>query len=169
MSELIGHLSVTAEVSAAYIGFVAIFLMFARQGGRFSPDVALQIVALFSISFVSLFMSLVPMAVTYLDLKYPHNLRLCSGIALTTWVIFLGSVLAPLKRLTPEQSAKIGFMNNVVAWSCAGLGLIILFVNTVDLNGWTSNFLYFCALILGLVIATSNFFSIAIERLLKAE
>ncbi len=56
-------LSLIAELGVAFAGFLAVFLIFARRDGRFSPADSVRVRAIIAASFTSIFMALLPLCV----------------------------------------------------------------------------------------------------------
>ena len=158
------HLSVFAEVGVGFAGFTAIFLIFARRDGSFEPHDGLRIQAIFTASFMVLFMSALPLVLSESDMSEQQILQFCSALAaLVTFAIYIQISVAQLK-LPAESRKKIGFANNLIAHPL-GIGVIVSLASVILDFGWASpSMLYLLAIVFLLGIGTSNFVALALQR-----
>lgn len=166
MANPFDHLAVLAEVSIGFIGFVAIFLIFARREGRFSPEDAIRIQALFTAGFVGVFMSLLPIVLSNTVFDESLNWRISSIVFLFIVVGILVGIGLQQRRLPKEAQANIPLWNNLIAWGLGFVAMSCLLANALSLELFTPAFLYLVAILFILIGATTNFVAIAIQKLL---
>ena len=164
--EATDQLSLIAELGTGFAGFIAIFLIFARSEGRFSPADSLRIRVIISASFVAIFMALLPLLLALSELGISDVWRVSSLVFLGIGVSMNVATGRTQLSLAPEERAEVGLANNVFTWTLACLIPILLAVNAVGALGGPSALLYLTALALVLGLATSNFVAIALQRLL---
>jgi hypothetical protein len=68
--------------------------------------------------------------------------------------------------LRPEDRAELGLLNSIISWALAFVGPVLLTANATGIFGDPSPLPYLTALVATLGIATSNFITIAFQRLL---
>ncbi len=159
-------LSLFAELGAAFAGFIAIFLIFARREGRFSPADSLRIRSIILASFSAVFLALVPLILQQAGLSGDVLWRTTSAIALVGGS--LAGVLVARKHasLVPADRADVGALHSVVTWGLFALATALLMSNMFSLFSPPSAWRYLTALACALGIAASNFVTIAFQRLL---
>lgn len=160
------ELILTAELGVAFAGFLAIFLIFARREGRFSPSDSLRVRSIVVSSFSAVFLALLPLAINLFGMREVPLWRTSSVVALAVGAF--ASIHIGLRQLalTPEERAAVGFVHSKVAWGLVFVIGALLISNIVGLFGGPSAALYIAALVCSLGIATSNFVTIAFQRLL---
>ncbi len=158
------QLAVTSEVSVAFIGFVAIFLIFARREGKFSPRDSLRIQGMFTAGFMGLFMSLVPIVLSNAMPDDASTWRLSSAM----FVVAFTAVLAGIgwQQFGRRVPAGIPVWNSLVAWPLALSIPGCLALSALAVGGIDHAFLYLSAIVIALLVAAFNFVALAIEKLL---
>jgi hypothetical protein len=155
-----------AELCIGYAGFLAIFLIFARREGKFSPADGVRVRAIIFCSFFTIFASLVPLLLTFAVSETPDLWRLSSASAAGAWVPIIASVGREQYALPLEHRAEVGRTNHFVAWGLVVLSVLLLVGNAIGLFGDPAAFPYLCVVAFGLGPPTSNFVTLAIHRLL---
>ena len=164
--EATDQLALIAQLGIGFAGFVAIFLIFARRDGKFSPPDSLRVRTIILASFTSIFLALLPLLLSLTELNEATVWRASSLVYLAVVVpstVIVGRIQLALR---PEDRAELGLSNNVTSWVLASVGPILLAVNVTGMFGGPSPLLYLAALVITLGIATSNFIMIAFQRLL---
>ena len=159
------ELSLIAELGAAYAGFLAIFLIFARREGRFSPSDGLAIRSMILGSFGTIFIALVPLALGTLDWVEANVWRASGAFGLLMSVFIAGNVGLSQRRLAPEERAKLGRLP-IAAWALSALIVSLFLSNLLAAFGGPSAGLHIASLVLLLGITTLNFADIAFRRLI---
>lgn len=160
------ELILIAELGAAYAGFLAIFLIFARKEGRFSPADSLRIRTILISSFQVIFGALLPLVIALFQLPETLVWRVLSGVGLATGLLTAVHIGSIQLQLSHEEKEAVGLVHSYIAW---GLSVIVggLYVaNVFGFWGGPSAGLYIAGLVCVLGIATSNFVTIAFKRLL---
>ena len=160
------ELALFAELGAAFAGFVAIFLIFARREGRFSPADSLRIESIILASFSSVFFSLVPLVLGSAGVSNTALWRASSLIALAVGLVTGGLVAVKQVRLSPEDQAEVSLEHSVITWGFFAIAAVLFSANAfgwiVEPSAWP----YLASLFCVLGIAAMNFVSIAFRRLL---
>ncbi len=160
------QLSLIAELGVGFIGFVAIFLIFARREGRFSPYDSLRVRLIITTSLVAVFMALLPLVLA-LTVLSPATIWRGSSLAFVAVTVSISAVIARIQlALPPEEKPTGSLMNRSVSWGSTTLVGSLLAANSLGGFGEPSAFPYVASLVLALGIATSNFVTVAIRRLL---
>ena len=120
------QLDLVAEIAAAFLGFIAIFIALSKADGRFAESDGHFIQALVLSASLAIIVSIAPRAISLFGVE--------SGVwfIATILALFLGSVAVFLQlhlqlRMTPEQAAQIHWLWHVGAWSL-GIASAMLFV-----------------------------------------
>lgn len=160
------HLSLIAELGIAFAGFVAIFLIFARRDGRFSAADSLRVRSIILSSLGVVFIVLAPLLLHSYGLREVLLWRTASTIGLAVGLPTGLNVGARQLRMSVADNAEVGAVHTFVSWGLFLLAFALLSTNALGLffepTAWP--FLTASACILG--IATSNFITIAFQRLL---
>jgi hypothetical protein len=159
-------LSLIAELGLGFAGFLAIFLIFARRESGFSPADGLRVRGIVYASFVAIFMALLPLILMQVELGEITMWRASSVVFLLVGIFVCASIGRAQLSMSPDERAGLGILNNVVTWGMSALVLVLLGANAVGGFGEPSAPPYLTALVLSLAVATSNFVTIAIQRLL---
>ncbi len=161
------QLSLIAELGVGFIGFVAIFLIFARREGRFSRVDSIRVRTMITSSLVAVFMALLPLVLA-LTVLSPATIWRGSSLVFLAVTVSMGAVIARIQlALPPEEQAPAGsHMNRRVSWGSTTLAGSLLVANSLGGFGEPSAFPYVASLVLALGIATSNFVTVAIRRLM---
>ena len=160
------ELALFAELGAAFAGFIAIFLIFARREGRFSPADSLRIESIILASFSAVFFSLVPLVLGSAGVSSTALWRASSLIALAVGLVTGGLVAVKQVRLSPEDQEEVSLEHSVITWGLFAIAAVLFSANAF---GWVvepSAWPYLASLFCALGIAAMNFVSIAFRRLL---
>jgi hypothetical protein len=160
------ELTLIAELGAAYAGFLAIFLIFARREGRFSPSDGVAIRSMILGSFSIVFIALVPLALGAIGVVEETAWRSSSCFGLIVSLAIGANIGFSIRRLSPEERTELGSTGPIVAWGLTALIAFLLLSNTFALFGPPSAGLHIAALVALLGITTLNFADIAFERLI---
>jgi hypothetical protein len=160
------QLSLIAELGIGFAGFLAIFLIFARREGRFSPADSVRVRAIIQSSFLVVFMALLPLLIMLSDVEAATLWRVSSVIHFAASAAGAVVVGRQQRALAPSDRAEVGRLNNVIAWGLSLLQFVLLATNALGVFGDPSALLYLAALVTLLGVATSNFVTIAVQRLL---
>jgi len=161
----VNDLPLLAEISIAYVGFISIFLIFARRDGRFEKHDSLRVEALFTASFMGVFLSLVPIALSYANISEATVLRIPSALGAIASASIMLSLGKRQFSLPAESRAKIGLINNLYAWPAGSFIVLSLSSIALGVNPVSAEFLYLTVIVLFLGISTSNFVTIARQKL----
>lgn len=161
-----GELALIAELGVAFAGFLAIFLIFARREGRFSPPDSLRVRSILISSFFAVFFALLPLALSLYGMRTHTLWRIASGAGLFIGVLAGLAIARRQLALTPEERATVGNLHTIVAWGLVFLAAVLFAGNTLGMFGEPAAAPYVTALICSLGVATSNFVTIAFQRLL---
>ena len=161
-----GELALFAELGAAFAGFIAIFLIFARREGRFSPADSLRIRSIILASFSAVFFSLVPLVLHRGGLSGASLWRAASAVALVGGLV-QGAVVARSQfALSPEDRTDVGRVHSVITWGLFTVAAILFMSNVFALGTAPAAWPYLASLTCILAIAAMNFVTIAFQRLL---
>lgn len=160
------ELSLLAELGAAFAGFIAIFLIFARREGRFSPADSLRIESIILASFAAVFFSLFPLVLYHSGFPDGTTWRVASAVALLAGLAAGGVVARRHLALSPEDRAEVGVWHAVVTWSLFTLAAVFLASNLFAVFHDPTAWPYLATLVCVLAIAAANFVTIAFQRLL---
>lgn len=160
------ELALIAELGVAFAGFLAVFLIFARREGRFSPADSLRVRSIIVSSLSAVFLALLPLALNLYGLEGPSLWRMASILALAVGTATSLHVGLKQLALPPEERAKVGFVHSNIAWGLVLVIAMLLVSNVLGLFHEPSAAPYVGALICALGVATSNFVTIAFQRLL---
>lgn len=155
-----------AELGVAFAGFIAIFLIFARREGRFSPTDSLRIRSIILASFSAVFFSLVPLILHHAGLSSVAVWRGASALALICGLVEGGVIGRQHLALSPTQRADVGTLHSVITWSLFAVAAALLAWNAFGPGSSPSAWPYLLSLFCMLGIAATNFVTIAFQRLL---
>ncbi len=161
------ELILIAELGAAFAGFLAIFLIFARREGRFSAADSLAVRSMILGSFSAIFIALVPLALGVLDAPESVVWRTSSGFGLLVLLfVAVSMALAHRRILRSDDRSDLNSPLVVAAWLMASLVVALFLANVSGLFGDPSAGLHIAALIVLLAISALNFSDIAFKRLI---
>jgi len=160
------ELTLFAELGAAFAGFIAIFLIFARREGRFSPADSLRIESIVFASFGAVFFSLVPLVLGSAGFAADRLWQASSLIALGAGLVVGGLVAVKQVRLSPEDQAEVGLLHSLITWGLFAVAGVLFALNAFGWAGEPSAWPYLTSLFCALGIAAMNFVTIALHRLL---
>ena len=160
------ELALIAELGVAFAGFLAIFLIFARREGRFSPADSLRVRSIIVSSLSAVFLALLPLVLGLYGWEGAGLWRASSVAALLVGVALSLHIGRRQLALPPEERAAVGFVHSSVAWGLVFVIGVLLLSNIFGLFSPPAAAPYVAALMCSLGIATSNFVTIAFQRLL---
>ncbi len=160
------ELALFAELGAAFAGFIAIFLIFARREGRFSPADSLRIRSIILASFNAVFISLVALVLHHAGFSGVALWRAASMVAFIGGLLAGGVVARTHVALSPRDRANVGAVHSVITWGLFAIAAILLVSNAFWLVSIPSAWPYLASLVCILGIAATNFVTIAFQRLL---
>jgi hypothetical protein len=160
------ELTLIAELGAAFAGFLAIFLIFARREGRFSPVDSLSVRSMILTSFSTMFIALVPLALAAYDFSEPVLWRVSSGFGFVVFFSVATNMGLTHRRIPPSDRADLNTALVVVAWFLASAGVGLFLANTSAVFGPPTAGIHISALVVLLAITAVNFADIAFKRLI---
>jgi len=167
MTSSFDHLSVFAEVAAAIVGFVAIFLVLVRGEEKFPAEDAIRIRGLIMSALIGIFASLLPIAIAETNLDE----ELVWIINSATFLLMLGglSSYTAVRHFQLSNTARdnIPLTNLIVGWTCAATASLLLASNLLQVPILGYSFSYTLSLLLVLSVGATNFYTIAIQKLLE--
>ncbi len=155
-----------AELGAAFAGFIAIFLIFARRDGRFSPADSLRIRSIILASFCVVFYSLVPLVLFRAGLSGVTLWRVASAVALVAGLAAGGVVARKNLALSKADRAAVGRLHSMITWGLFAIAAVLFAANALGLAAPPTAWPYLASLVCALGIAATNFVTIAFQRLL---
>ena len=87
---------------------------------------------------ITVFLALLPLVLALRPIAQPDLWRVSSVSFLVCSLLVVVEIARRQFALRPEERAEIGFMNNGISWSLAGVSLVLLATNA--LGGWRMNF-----------------------------
>lgn len=166
MNSSLEHLGIFAEISTALVGFVAIFLAFVRLEERFSPEDGLRTRVIILSGFTGIFMSLTPIIIAENGLEEDLVWHLSSILFLGVLLLIEVFVAVRHFQLPLDSRRNIPLWNLVLAWSFALAATLLLAINVAPTNWIEASFGYTAAILLVLSAGATNFFTIALQKLL---
>lgn len=160
------ELTLFAELGAAFAGFIAVFLIFARRDGRFSPADSLRIRSIILASFSVVFFSVVPLVLSHAGYAGAALWRASSIVAAIGGLPAGVVVAAKHIALSPIDRADVGMVHSVITWGLFLIATIFIISNAFSTASGPSSWRYLASLVCILGIAASNFVTIAFQRLL---
>ena len=160
------ELALIAELGAAFAGFLAIFLMFAKREGRFSPVDSLAVRSMILTSFSTIFIALVPLALAALEFSEPVVWRASSGFGLLGFCLVAVNMGLSQRRIPPSSRTDLNSALVIVVWLMASTAVALLTANVFAVFGSPSAGLHISALVVMLAITALNFSDIAFKRLI---
>ena len=100
------ELVLMAELGAAFAGFLAIFLIFAKREGRFSPTDSLAVRSMILGSFSTVFLALAPLALAALGAGESLVWRTSSGLGLLA-ALSISLSMALAHRRIPREARSV--------------------------------------------------------------
>lgn len=161
------HLSVFAEVAAAIVGFVAIFLVLIRREEKFPAEDALRIRVMILTAFIGICASLLPIAIAQTNLDDEKVWTICSVF----FFLMVGGVASYTAvrhfQLSSAARENIPLINLIFGWTCAAIASVLLASNLLQVPILGYSFSYTVSLLLILAVGVANFYTIAIQKLLE--
>lgn len=164
--EATNELTLFAELGAAFAGFIAIFLIFARREGRFSPADSLRIESIILASFSAVFYSLIPLVLVHAGLADAGLWRVASMVALAAGLLQGAIVARKQIALSTEDRGAVGGAHSLITWTLFGVAAAFFSWNAIGRGTGPAAWPYLAALVCVLAIAAMNFVTIAFQRLL---
>ena len=167
MTSSFEHLGVFAEVAAAIVGFVAIFLVLVQREEKFPAEDAIRIRVMILTAFIGICASLLPIAIAQTNFNEETVWIVSSAI----FMLMLGGVASytAVRHFQLSNTARdnIPLMNLVVGWICAAIAATLLALNLLQVPILGYSFSYTVSLLLLLSVGATNFYTIAIQKLLE--
>lgn len=162
-----GHdeLALIAELGAAFAGFLAIFLIFAKREGRFSPVDSLAVRSMILSSFSTIFIALVPLALAVLEFSEPVVWRSSSGFGLLVLSLVAVNMGLSQRRIPPSSRTDLNSALVIAVWLMASTVAALFAANVFAVFGTPSAGLHISALVVMLAVTALNFSDIAFKRL----
>ena len=101
------ELALIAELGVGFVGFVAVFLIFARREGRFSPADGYRIRVIIIAGVSVIFLALLPLTANLYGLTGTTLWRSASILGLVTHVAAILHVAPKQRALSPEDRAEL--------------------------------------------------------------
>jgi len=159
-------LSAISQLGVAFAAFVSIFFAFSRGLGEYSIAQKLRIRTILCTCFWVMFVGLFPLVFTEL-LSSEFIVKSSAVFALITFMAIGIDSFIYVKNMSSLNRAEVQDLNFYVSWALA----IVTIVSLVTvISGWLSNVsqgVYLIAALGGLALCTSNFLTLAFERLFK--
>ena len=160
-------LTAISQLGVAFAAFVAIFFAFSRGLGEFSIAQKLRIRTVLSACFWVMFVGIFPLVFVEF---FPQALvfRVAAFSALIAFLVIGVDSFLYVKNMSKSQRRQIVDFNFYTSWALAifiqlALGLVILGILPIMDQG-----IYLLAALAGLAMCTSNFLTLAFERLFKS-
>ena len=164
--EATDQLTLIAELGVGFAGFLAIFLVFARREGKFSPADGLRVRVILEVSFLTIFLALLPLVLALSELQ-PTTVWKGSSLIQVGVALYLSVAIGRRQvALRPEDRAELGLASRIGGWGLGGSALLLGVANAGEIFGAPSGLLYVAALACYLGIASTNFLTLAFQRLL---
>ena len=152
-----------SQLGAVFAGFIAIFMVFVRKDGRLSAADSLRVR---SIIHSSVIVVLAPFLPILLSANGVSNVVLWKASAAIFMVLGLSGSVDVARHhiaMTRQDRTEVGRVHSIVSW---GLNAIVSAVLILIALGYGDYGHYILALVLTLAIATSNFITISLQKLL---
>ncbi len=152
-----------SQLALIFNGFVAIFLVYVRQDGRFSPADSLRIASIIFVGFVALFAALIPLGFWSFGLAASDTWQYS---AIVWFVIGLPSTIIIARRqmaLSSDDRKEVGYIHTTISWTLNFVSILLIIYIALGFGGAGE---YVLALLLMLAIATTNFITISMQKLL---
>lgn len=160
------ELTLIAELAVAFVGFLAIFLIFARREGRFSPPDSLRVRSILISSLFAMFLALLPLMLHLYGMRPSALWRTVSATGLIVGMLVGVGIARRQLALSPEERSAVGTVHTLVAWGLFTAAAVLFAGNALGVFGAPTAAPYVTALVCALGVATSNFVTIAFQRLL---
>lgn len=160
------ELILLAELGAAFAGFLAIFLIFARRDGRFSPTDSLAVRSMILGSFMTLFLALAPLVLAALEIEPATVWRVSSALTLLVIVLVAVNMARAHRRIPRDARGDLKTGLVVVAWTLATTVAVLSAINLLGLAGSRAAGVHLASLVAILGITAVNFSDIAFKRLI---
>jgi hypothetical protein len=156
-----GFLIGVSQLGATFAGFVAIFLIFVRQDGRFSPADALRIRALIYTSLLVVVVGLIPLALNFL-VEASQLWRASGAAALAVGTPVIIDVARSHLAMKVEDRREIVMAHAVVTY---GLAIASAALVAALALGFGDSGLYVLALLLTLISVAVTFLTLSFKNL----
>ena len=160
------QLSLVAELGVAFAAFLAIFLVLARAEARFSPPDGVRVRVILLTSLFLVLAACIPLVLELFPLDRSLLWRIASSSALAGFLTVAANIAWHQFSMSAADQAALGTFNSIVSWSLAGAAGSAFTLNTLGLLGGPDAGLYVGALVCLLGVCTSNFITVAFQRLL---
>lgn len=152
-----------SQLALIFTGFVAIFLIYVRGDGRFSPADSLRIASMIFTGIGLLFAALSPIMFWSLGLA---EFQVWQYSALLQVLVGGPTSLFMARRhlkMTAEDRAEVGLIHSAITWSMQ-LAVSAIFISIA--LGFGGGGLYIVACMIILALSAINFVTITLQKLL---
>ncbi len=164
-SDLVEILGQITELGVGFVGFVAIFLIFARREGHFYPSDSLRIRAIVLPSILVIFGALIPLGLHAFNLPDDRLWPLSSAL--------IGAVGLPIvihlawfyRTITYEGEDRLDMVPSLIAWVLGVTSIVACIFNIAELFPQYEAGIYILFLVCLLGVGAVNFIAIAFKQL----
>ena len=157
-----GFLIGVAQLGATFVGFVAIFLIFVRKDGRFSPAEALRIRALIYTSLLVVLTSLIPVMMSFV-VSEGALWQISAQLALLLGLISIADVVRAHLAMTKADRAELVLLHAVITYGLALAATALVAALAFGLAAGSAP--YVLAVMLTLVSVATTFITLAFKNL----
>lgn len=125
------QLDLVAEIAAALLGFIAIFLALSKSDGRFSASDRHFIQAFVLSSSLAVILALAPRAISLFGADAPAW-RIAALLALCLGALIMFMQGRVQLRMTREEAAQIHWLWHVGAWALAAGSAVLIVMAMLD-------------------------------------
>ena len=152
-----------SQLGGVFAGFIAIFTVFARKDGRLSPADSLRVRSIIYASFIVVLGSLLPLLLSSFGVSDPALWKISAAVFLVLAIPAPVDVARHQLALSRQDRRQVGTVHQVVSWGLSAT--VTLLLGSIALSHGGAGY-YVLALMLTVAIATSNFVTIALQKLL---
>jgi hypothetical protein len=158
------ELALIAELGVGFVGFVSVFLIFARRDGGFSPADGFRVRAIVLSALESVFFALLPLILHLYGLAGTNLWRSVSALGLLAVIATASHLGAKQRALSLED--RVELVGIAAPWILAVITGLLYLSNIAAPFHEPTAAPYVAAMVMCLAIAASNFVTIAFQRLL---
>jgi len=157
------QLALIAEISATFLGFIAVFLILSDKEGRFDESDKHFVQALVLTAAYTIILALTPGALSFImagDVLWTFALGIAAVLTVAS-AVFQGRVQL---KMTPEEAAKIHWGWHFAAWGISFIAALLIiggllgFADPVGMFIGTMSLGVFLALLLFIAVVFRKFF-----------
>ena len=158
------ELALIAELGVGFVGFVSVFLIFARREGGFSPADGYRVRAIVLSALEAVFFALLPLILDLYGLAGTNLWRSASALGLLALIATTVHLGSKQRALSPEARAEL--VGVAAPWVLAVITCLLYLSNIAAVFHEPTAAPYVAAMVACLAIAALNFVTIAFQRLL---